>query len=440
MGAFCSVSTDMDRHDTASAIHWYQSLAYYPTGDAVSRMLCWLRWFTRPCNDRDDRRIDVFPYWLDFIGDCSASASANKLTEFAAHAFEVEAFKAVVALAVLGDIPSTAKHVIVLYKQKHLNKWTVIDSNSPTHKDLSDPNISDPAYARWHLPLKTLFEASPCPEVVRLRSFKLRQTSLEETVSRVLQAETEGTCALCALATVCFVLLYAPNDLCNAWERLLDHARTEPGEASIIRFVLSTLRLMRTLYEPATSPVLVCHAPMTKGSDIRTAGIALDLAYVTNAVNQRVAQRGAENQYHLKSKPHLEGRHGFDIGFTFDTGKHMVGELNQWTDAEIELAIGNGVFCVALYHSAERMCSRSHELLHFEHNAFDHRRRLQREVGTLKLQLELLRTDYDQRLQLLNDENEYLHGCITLFRDQGDQGVYSGTKKRKRSEPLARKE
>ena len=56
-------------------------------------------------------------------------------------------------------------------------------------------------------------------------------------------------------------------------------------------------------------------------------------------------------------------------------------------------------------------------------------------MGTLKLQLELLRTDYDQRLQLLNDENEYLHGCITLFRDQGDQGVYSGTKNKNTQNP-----
>ena len=155
-------------------------------------------------------------------------------------------------------------HSVVLYKKG--DACIVIDSNIPLGAHPGSVIIG----AEYHETYASLFQSfknsdsktgfTTC-KLKQVGAVNPNQWELELAVSVEMRTKTFGACKLCALGTTCFIALYAPDDFCLAWERLLVHCKTPEGEASCIRFVLSTLRLMRTLKESNATPLLVCNNP-----------------------------------------------------------------------------------------------------------------------------------------------------------------------------------
>ena len=120
-------------------------------------------------------------------------------------------------------------------------EWILIDSNSPVGQDLSDPGSwASVEHAKTYESLKRALKTTTVAQctVRTVGAVQLSQGSLETAVSLSLSAvtstKTGGACLLCALATVCFIALFRPRDLCATWHQLLHHCLTPAGESSAI--------------------------------------------------------------------------------------------------------------------------------------------------------------------------------------------------------------
>ena len=391
MGSFCSAAMELDRLDIVSSIRWYQSLHNLTAGDAGSALLCWLHWCstkkTHPA--RNKSMVAVFPHDLVFTNTRNAEKSKILLDTFVSLA-QTEGRHAVVALATIcsqaTDIP---KHTIVLYRDLEHDqepeqdaRWIIMDSNSPIGTDLSVLSVGgNNKYALMYTYLKAALKGGTTCSLTHMPHVKLLQGTLESTVSSVMRTETKGACYLCALATACFIVLFDPPFLCDMWERLLEHALTPKGEASCIRFVLSTLRIMRTLHESASSPILVCKSPNLPFAYYPKRDGVVTFEEVWDGLQVRLDQ-------HWSERKHLNTQCGpglvFHLVLTYRTGVHRWLLDNKFHGDKAQLAERikkmfekhkkekHKPFCVALYDSEDLVCTagqEKNELMHFEKTA-----------------------------------------------------------------------
>ena len=222
----------------------------------------------------------MFPYNLFFVTHVQSKTSRDLITRFA----EQNKSKTVIFVAALEG------HAIVLHKGPNASAWIVIDSNDP----FGDLRTGRGAYSdKYKWLTKELVDTATC-QLHNVPGVHLTQVSLESALSTRLSVHTWGACLLCVLATTCFIALIRPvmeGEFCDTWEQLLLHCRTAAGESSSIRFVLSTLQLMRTLVESRYSLVLLCRTnkPMTN-QDNQDSNLLLSI--LKNRARQHKQEKG----------------------------------------------------------------------------------------------------------------------------------------------------
>ena len=366
MGGLNSVLTELDRQDMNAAIHWYQSNASYPSQrEWSSRILCWLRWHTRK------RPVAIFPHYLSFLNQDHANASRKLITVFESSLPRGRTFVFVAYIEA---------HVIVLLKGPKAEKWVVIDSNDP----FGDLRQGAPGnYSKKYEWLTGALETETCP-LLNVPAVGLQQVSLESGLSQRLSVRTEGACLLCALATTCFIALTVNDEeFCTTWYGVLSHCQTTAGVSSVWRFVLSTLRLMRTLVESRYSPVLLC-TPDGKPDGSRLLSIL-----------QNRAQQHAQEKRWLENDKNCSpndtywvvciDKYGGDDAFPVNLP--VLETRNQEASQNVLQKFQNSdIICVLLYPEGETcpIGGQDNELLHFEKIATEKRATLQQEKEHLE--------------------------------------------------------
>ena len=393
MGGLNSVATELDRQDTNAAIHWYQSPPENnkTQQEMAASLLCWLRVYTsareeKPVHKHRHRhninKVAIFPCMLYFMDAIQADRSTARINKFVKkHENETVIF-----------VAGLSGHAIVLLKEPKVspnpNLWFVLDSNYP----FGDPDpVGGHRYKQdIYRFLKAALQSTGVCSFKNVPVVSLRQGTLESAFSSSLSVRTYGACLLCSLATTCFIALIRPvvnGDFCDIWKTVLLHCQTGAGEATVWRFVISTLRILRTLIESRYSPVLLCTPPGV----LLTEGKALDGEVLLKTLRQRKDQHLLEKQW-LSNAENCEpddehlivftDEFGVNTGFDFD--------LARWDiRAQVRAFMGTvkeNIVCVLLFSKGETCPIQGYknELVQFEQIANEERATLQQEKNDLE--------------------------------------------------------